>query len=634
MQALPVIIGFGGINAGGRTSFHQAYRRTVLESLDEGTRHRTLAGLACLMGLIQWSEASYRDEDGHALTAADVAERYQQAVIDGTLVRRIDGSQFDPDLATWQRRLTIQPENDGDHLTFIAPRNGLPEPLPNDWEVEQLPDNTYRVTVSGATEVLLPSTRELPVKAGGQLPTGFNPATLYNSRYQPRGLQMALFAATDTLRSTGLDWEKIAASIHPDEIGVYASSCYGQLDDEGWGGMLRARAQGSRPSAKQAPMALNTMPADFLNAYVLGSVGHTEAVTGACATFLYNLRAGIEDIKAGRRRVAVIGCSEAPILPDVLESYANMGALATDDALAKLDGVATPDWRRASRPFGDNCGFTMGEAAQYIIVTDDTLAIELGADIHAAATDVFINADGIKKSISGPGPGNYITFAKAVAAAAQVVGIEAVRTRSFVQAHGSSTPQNRVTESAIFDRVAETFDIHEWPVVAVKAFFGHTMGTASGDQVANSLGVFRYGILPGIKTVPHFADDLSAERLALSNTDRQLEPGHLTVAFINAKGFGGNNATAVLLSPQQTEEMLAKRHHDRWADYLQRRETTRARAADYEVAADRGELTPIYRFGEPLVDESGVCITRESVTIPGYAQPVLLPSKNPWADMI
>ena len=32
MTALPVIVGMGGINAAGRTSFHQGYRRIVLDS--------------------------------------------------------------------------------------------------------------------------------------------------------------------------------------------------------------------------------------------------------------------------------------------------------------------------------------------------------------------------------------------------------------------------------------------------------------------------------------------------------------------------------------------------------------------------------------------------------------------------
>jgi acetoacetyl-[acyl-carrier protein] synthase len=41
------------------------------------------------------------------------------------------------------------------------------------------------------------------------------------------------------------------------------------------------------------------MPADFVNAYILGSVGSTGTAAGACATFLYNLRMGVDDIKSG-----------------------------------------------------------------------------------------------------------------------------------------------------------------------------------------------------------------------------------------------------------------------------------------------------------------------------------------------
>ena len=77
-----------------------------------------------------------------------------------------------------------------------------------------------------------------------------------------------------------------------------------------------------------------------------------------------------------------------------------MSALGSDDNLCKIDKSATPDWRRDSRPFGENCGFTLSEATQYIVLMDDQLAIELGADIHGAVPEVFINADGIKKSIS------------------------------------------------------------------------------------------------------------------------------------------------------------------------------------------------------------------------------------------
>ncbi|MBW0876262.1 beta-ketoacyl synthase, partial [Escherichia coli] len=182
----------------------------------------------------------------------------------------------------------------------------------------------------------------------------------------------------------------------------------------------------------------------------------------------------------------------APILPECIEGYSAMGALATEEGLRLIEGRDDVDFRRASRPFGENCGFTLAESSQYVVLMDDELALRLGADIHGAVTDVFINADGFKKSISAPGPGNYLTVAKAVASAVQIVGLDTVRHASFVHAHGSSTPANRVTESEILDRVASAFGIDGWPVTAVKAYVGHSLATASADQLISALGTFKY----------------------------------------------------------------------------------------------------------------------------------------------
>ncbi|MGV8514903.1 hypothetical protein ACV35E_33025, partial [Pseudomonas aeruginosa] len=76
------------------------------------------------------------------------------------------------------------------------------------------------------------------------------------------------------------------------------------------------------------------------------------------------------------------------------------------------------------------------------------------------------------------GPGNNLTVAKVVASGVQIVGLDTVRHASFVHAHGSSTPANRVTESEILDRVASAFGIDGWPVTAVKAYVGHSLATA------------------------------------------------------------------------------------------------------------------------------------------------------------
>jgi len=375
------------------------------------------------------------------------------------------------------------------------------------------------------------------------------------------------------------------------------------------------------------------MPADFINAYVLGSVGHTEAITGACASFLYVLQAAVRDIRNGRRRVAILGNAEAGVTPEIMEGFSNMNALGSEENLCKLDGTDTADLRRASRPFGYNCGFTMSESSQYLVLMDDALAIELGADIHGAVPDVFINADGVKKSISAPGVGNYISMSKAVATAISIVGEESVQKHSFVHAHGSSTPANRTTESELIDRVASAFDIYDWPVTAIKSYVGHSLATASGDQLVTALGTFKYDMIPGIKTITEIAPDVYQERARFPLCDLDVSATKMDVAFINSKGFGGNNATALVLSPDKVDSMLATRYADQFDQYLEKREATRSAAAEYAQRADNAELDVIYRFGEAVLDETDLSITSEGINIPGFARDIVFAKENPWSDM-
>ncbi len=632
LSRLPVIVGFGGFNAAGRSSGHQAYKRMVLESLSTNEREQTLAALAVLMGLVKWEQGEYRDSSDLSYSQAQVAETFGQQVLDGTLVRRIEKTFFDVDAAHWQKSATLG--GAGAPLVFELSRRDLPEPLPQGWELEELEAGRVRISLSGSLEVKLDSYRELPVKSAGQLPSGFDPGSLYNSHFHPRALQLAVVGASDAVQSIGISWQTIADAVKADEIGVYAGNVMSQMDQDGFGGLLQARLRGGRVTTKQCPLGLNTMPADFVNAYILGSLGHTGSVVGACASFLYNLRAAVEDIVSGRCRVAVVGNAEAPILPEIIDGYATMGALASEEKLKKLDGAETTDSRRSSRPFGENCGFTMAEASQYVVLMDDALALELGADIHGAVTDVFINADGFKKSISAPGPGNYITMAKAVASACALVGEDLVRNASMIQAHGSSTPQNRVTESQIFDQVAQVFGIENWPLAAVKAYVGHSLSAASGEQLITSLGVFRYGWVPGIKTIDKVADDVVQARLQISTRDQDRRDKPVELAFLNSKGFGGNNATGVVLSPRLTETLLENRYTaSQLADYRSRREQTRAQAAAYDERASQGQFDTIYHFGEGLIDESLIQISRESISLPGISQPIPLAARSRFSDL-
>jgi acetoacetyl-[acyl-carrier protein] synthase len=639
MSHLPVIIGFGGINAAGRASFHHAYQRMVLESLPAKEQEDTIVGLAALMNLVTYKEGTYVDTDGRPLSRGEIVQKYVQVVKDGTLVRRIDDRFFAVNATPWQKNLSLNPLESSKPVTFKTSRNHLPEPLPASWKVTELNNGSkdVQVEIFECIDIKVPSSRVFPVQSAGILPSGFDPQALYPARSHPRGLQMTIYAASDALRSTGIEWQEILKHVAPDQVAVYAGSAMSQLDYDGSGGMLQARLGGRKVTSKQCALGFCEMPADFVNAYILGSVGSTGTSAGACATFLYNLRLGIDDIQSGRRRFVMVGTSEAPVISEIADGYAAMGALATDADLMSLDGSDKADNRRASRPFGENCGFTLAESSQFIVLCDDDLALQLGATIYGAVGSVFVNADGFKKSISGPGAGNYITMAKALASARALVGEEAIAKRSFVQAHGSSTPQNRVTESHILNEAAKIFGMTAWPVAAMKSYLGHSIGSAGGDQITATLGVWKHGFIPGIKTISKVADDVHHSHLRISNQDFYVgkNGADIDVAVINSKGFGGNNASATILAPHIVEKMLTKKHGAVAINNAKKRNVKVAAEADnYNQQSIRGESKPIYLFDHGVIDSGKIKMEKDKVTIPGFDTPITLPKEPAYADMV
>ena len=186
-------------------------------------------------------------------------------------------------------------------------------------------------------------------------------------------------------------------------------------------------------------------------------------------------------------------------------------------------------------------------------------AMEMGANIYGSVADVFINADGFKKSIPGPGIGNYITVGKAMGTIKSMLGDQALQQNTYMQAHGTGTPQNRVTESHIFNELAKVYGLSKWPITAIKAYIGHSLACASGDQIASSLGVWQDGIIPGINTTPSLAEDVHSSHLNFLLEHTEIDPTTMAATLINSKGFGGNNATAAILSPTVTKSMLQKR---------------------------------------------------------------------------
>lgn len=637
MSHLPVIVSFGGISPAGRSSFHYGYRRLIFDALATETQDLTLQNLAVLTGRLRHAENQWLDADDRAIDLATWLKLNRQSLLDGTLIRQLENNLFDPAQVLVQNPVSLEGTGEGGMLEFTLATKKLPAVLPANWEVLANDGKTCRIQAQGGVEMLMRDHFKIPVNTAGQLPSGFAPDALYASRSHPRGLQLTIFGASDALRALGIDWEAVRARVPADKICVYAGSSMNQLDYDGYGGLLKARLLGRKITSKQLPLGFGEMPADFINAYMLGNVGNSGTNLGACATFHYNLNQAVRDIRAGTHRVAIVGTAEAPITPDIIEAFANMGALADDEGLLKLDaalGLKTPDHRRACRPFGNNIGFTLAESAQFIVLFDDMLAIELGATIHGSVNEVFVNADGFKKSIASPGVGNYLSMARATAATRAVIGEEALRTRTFVQAHGTGTPQNRVTESAIFSDIAKHFGIEHWPVTAIKSYLGHSIASAGADQMVMTLGVWKHGFIPGILTTQQIADDVTTENLEILLAHKEVGPHGIDAAILNSKGFGGNNATASVLSPDFTLRMLEAKHgKNALGNWQKRNEKVAATAAAYEAHTNRELVAPIYNYDHDVREGTrDLTYTGNSLTLRGYA-PIDLDLPNPYPDM-
>ena len=574
-KSLAIITGFGGINSAGRSSSYLSYKNMVFDSLPSKERLEVLQDLAVLQGKVEPVGRSWETSSGDTIDLKKYLADNSSNIRSDSMVRGLERDLYD---------------KDGVILDQIG------------------------------------------ASAAGQLPKGFDPSSLYPARQHPKALQMTVFGMGDALGQLGIDWKKIQEKVSPDEVAVFSGAAIGQLDGFGFGGLMQSRLKGSRASSKNLALGLVEMSADFINAYILGSVGRTGHVVGACATFLYNLQMGKEAIESGSARFVVVGGAEAPITPEIVDGFYAMSALSDDKRMMEMQAQHNenlsdgPHQEKACRPFGQNAGMVLGESAQFIILMDDALVVELGAEVYGCISAVSSHADGFKSSISGPGIGNYITMAKCVAEAEKIIGSKKLRSRTFVHAHGTGTPANRTTESHILNEVAKTYGIKSLPVTGIKSYLGHSMAPASGDQLTSTLGTWDQGIIPGIHSTSSVADDVYQDNLNILLDDQIQEKGFFSAAFLNAKGFGGNNASALVLSPEESISLLNKKYSTtKMKNYISKNKEVVLKSNKHNKQCLKGNYNIIYKFNENVLQgEEDVMIEKDKISLKGFKRSVNL----------
>ncbi len=552
-KPIPCLVGFGGLTPAGRGSHNLSYSRMIYDLESDQNKFNYLKSVLTLCGLI--------DETTEAPEIEQLILSKENEVLENTLMRKLDYEFF---------------------------RNTF-------WSYDY----------------------EMPANACGQLPFRLDPVTHYASRQHPKALGMSIVGFTDAMSDAGFDLRKEIDSYGRDKVGCFAGCAVMNMDRYSGDGLFASHPMGKRASSKHISFTLPEMTADFINAYVTGSLGITGHFIGACATSLYNLNAGVELIKSGKSELVIVGAAEAILGPPAYIGFSAMGAMATDERMTNLQQLLGEgedlDYTKFCRPFGDNMGMVCGESAGFAILMSDRLALEVGANIRGCFLNVNINADGNKKSISGPGAGNYFSVGKTFKDIETVFGSKTLQEKSCFLAHGTGTPLNRITESHIVSTFAKEFGIENLPVTSVKSKLGHTMGTAGMDQIWCGLGALESQKLTGICTIPKLADDVFKENLDFFLENKEFN-SQKDIAFLNSKGFGGNNATSALISSNLTEELLQRRFTDKELKaWKKKRETTlKLREKNFELAVN-SDIEPIYEFDKDVLDLTDLEISKKNI---------------------
>jgi 3-oxoacyl-[acyl-carrier-protein] synthase II len=191
---------------------------------------------------------------------------------------------------------------------------------------------------------------------------------------------------------------------------------------------------------------------------------------------------------------------------------------------------------KACRPFEKNRdGFVVAEGAGIVILEEMEFALRRKAKIYAELIGYGYTGDAYH--ITAPSPDGDGAV-RCMRMAIKDAGLKPEDV-NYINAHGTSTPLNDLTETvaikAVFGNHAKKI-----PISATKSMTGHLLGAAGSTEAIFTILAIRDGIMP--PTINYDEPDPQCDLDYVPNVARRQS---IKVAMSNAFGFGGTNATLV-----------------------------------------------------------------------------------------
>ncbi len=254
--------------------------------------------------------------------------------------------------------------------------------------------------------------------------------------------------------------------------------------------------------------------------------GSPITLTTACASGASAIQLGVEAIRRGAKAALAVG-TDGSIQEEALIRFSKLSALSTKNEHPE----------KASKPFSKNRdGFVMAEGGAALVLEDPDFARARGAEILAYVRGCGEATDTFHRTRSNP---NGLAIMRTMQMAVDDAGI-APQDIGYINAHGTSTPENDKMENF---GITEVFGKHATRGLAVssnKSMIGHTLTAAGAVEASFSILALTREMLP--PTINHDVPDPQLELDVIPNQARKASPEFV---LSNSFGFGGQNVSLV-----------------------------------------------------------------------------------------
>jgi len=332
--------------------------------------------------------------------------------------------------------------------------------------------------------------------------------------FMDRFAQFAVIAAREAVAGAGITWTPELR----ENAAIITGSCVGGQSTEDIGFHEVYKLGHNRVHPLTIPKTMANAGASHIS-MEFGITGPSFTVSTACSSAAHAIGQAYWMLRSGVADLALTGGSEAPFSFGILKAWEAMR-------------VVSPE---TCRPFSkDRRGMILGEGAAMFVLEPLEAARARGATVHAEIVGFGMSADaGHITQPSAEGAARAVRAAlRDAALAPEQIG--------YINAHGTATPANDITETAAIRAV---FGAHadRVPVSSTKSMHGHALGAAAALECLSAVLALRDGILP--PTANFTEPDPECDLDVIPNHARRAQ---VEYALSNSFAFGGLNAVLAL----------------------------------------------------------------------------------------